>query len=245
MLVYQRVCECCVALLHCCIAAGIVLQCLVLSCTALCFTEFSCHAMVWAVMVRIYIFAHTYFIENYKYAYIHTHTYTHIYIYIYIYTYAHTHIYIDIYNVYNFQAHTHTWIHPEGRGWHEMKWNHVMLCYVMLSCHVGMGGLWLSHLAMSEVRNLQVRLQLPSLASSLATNDERDGPLLVPFDSGFFFTHRHIRNTFQLISRVPGVGPQGPGSPPSRRQMWRKALGASTNWDAPCGRPAGRAPGRV
>jgi len=174
-----------------------------------------------------------------------THTHTHTYIYIYIYTYAHTHIYIDIYNVYNFQAHTHTWIHPEGRGWHEMKWNHVMLCYVMLSCHVGMGGLWLSHLAMSEVRNLQVRLQLPSLASSLATNDERDGPLLVPFDSGFFFTHRHIRNTFQLISRVPGVGPQGPGSPPSRRQMWRKALGASTNWDAPCGRPAGRAPGRV
>ena len=38
----------------------------------------------------------------------------------------------------------------------------------MLSCHVGMGGLWLSHLAMSEVRNSQVRLQLSSLASLLA-----------------------------------------------------------------------------
>ena len=38
----------------------------------------------------------------------------------------------------------------------------------MLACHVGMGGLWLSHLAMSEGVRSQVRLQLSSLASSLA-----------------------------------------------------------------------------
>ena len=37
-----------------------------------------------------------------------------------------------------------------------------MLCYDV------MGGLWLSHLAMSEVGNLQARVQLSSLASSLA-----------------------------------------------------------------------------
>ena len=29
----------------------------------------------------------------------------------------------------------HTWIHPEGRGWNEMRWNHVMSCYhVSMSC---------------------------------------------------------------------------------------------------------------
>ena len=57
-------------------------------------------------------------------------------------------------------------------------------CHVMLPGHVGKGGLWLSHLAMSEVRNSQVYsshhwpLRWPS------THDERDGPVLIPFDSG-------------------------------------------------------------
>jgi len=30
----------------------------------------------------------------------------------------------------------------------------------MSSCHAGVGGLWLSHLAMSEIRNSQVRFGL-------------------------------------------------------------------------------------
>ena len=40
-----------------------------------------------------------------------------------------------------------------------------------------------------------------------------------------------------LQLRLTVTRPQGPGSPPSRR-LWRKALGASTNCDAPCARPA-------
>ena len=31
----------------------------------------------------------------------------------------------------------YTWIHPEGRGWNEMKWKHVMSCYVIMSCRHG------------------------------------------------------------------------------------------------------------
>ena len=41
--------------------------------------------------------------------------------------YTHTHI------------HTLTWIHPERRGWNEMKWNHVMLCYHVMSARVVYG----------------------------------------------------------------------------------------------------------
>ena len=50
--------------------------------------------------------------------------------------------------------HTHTWKTPEGRGWNEMKW--YMSCHVVtlacrvLSWHVGMGGFWLGHLAISD-----------------------------------------------------------------------------------------------
>ena len=48
----------------------------------------------------------------------------------------------------------HTWKTPEGRGWNEMKW--YMSCHVVtlacrvLSWHVGMGGFWLGHLAISD-----------------------------------------------------------------------------------------------
>ena len=31
----------------------------------------------------------------------------------------------------------HTWIHSKRRGWNEMKWNHVMSCYVTMSCRHG------------------------------------------------------------------------------------------------------------
>ena len=77
---------------------------------------------------------------------------------------------------------THTWIHPEGRGWNEMKWNHVMLCYHVMSAWVVYG------LATWPCLKLEIRkyvysshrwpLRWPS------TNDDRDGPLLIPFDSG-------------------------------------------------------------
>ena len=49
-------------------------------------------------------------------------------------------------------------------------------CYVMSPCHVGVGGLWLRHLAMSEIRRSQVRFH-PHAVWVL-------GPLLIPFDSG-------------------------------------------------------------
>ena len=84
----------------------------------------------------------------------------------------------------------HTWIHPEGRGWNEMKWNHVMLCYHVMSARVVYG------LATWPCPKLEIRrcvysshhwpLRWPS------TNDERDGPLLIPFDSGIS-THTHTR----------------------------------------------------
>ena len=32
-----------------------------------------------------------------------------------------------------------TWIHPDGRGWNEIKWNHVMLCYHIMSARVVYG----------------------------------------------------------------------------------------------------------
>ena len=83
---------------------------------------------------------------------------------------------------------THTWIHPEGRGWNEMKWNHVMLCYHVMSAWVVYG------LATWPCLKLEIRkyvysshrwpLRWPS------TNDDRDGPLLIPFDSGLS-THTH------------------------------------------------------
>ena len=62
-------------------------------------------------------------------------------------------------------THTHTLGYtPKGR----MKWDDMKSCHVMSPCHVGKGCLWLSHQAMSEVRSSQVRVQLSSLASSLA-----------------------------------------------------------------------------
>ena len=54
-----------------------------------------------------------------------------------------------------------------------MKWDEMTSCHVML--HVGKGGLWLSDLAMPEVRKSQVRLQLSSLASSLAIHQWWEG----------------------------------------------------------------------
>ena len=33
----------------------------------------------------------------------------------------------------------HTWIYPKGRGWNEMKWNHLMLCYHVMSARVVYG----------------------------------------------------------------------------------------------------------
>ena len=60
-------------------------------------------------------------------------------------------------------------------------------CYISMSCHVGMGGFWLGHLAISDGRNLQVRFHDNIDGSSL----ERlcvHGPPAFPFDSGFL-TH--------------------------------------------------------
>ena len=67
---------------------------------------------------------------------------------------------------------SHTWKLPEGRGWNEMKW--YMSCYVItlacrvMSWHVGVGGFWLGHLAISDNGNLQVRFHDDIDGSSLA-----------------------------------------------------------------------------
>ena len=66
----------------------------------------------------------------------------------------------------------HTWKLPEGRGWNEMKW--YMSCHVItlacrvMSWHVGVGGFWLGHLAISDNGNLQVRFHDDIDGSSLA-----------------------------------------------------------------------------
>ena len=89
----------------------------------------------------------------------------------------------------------HTWIHPEGRGFERMKWDE-MSCYViMLSCYHVMSAWVVYGLATWPCPKVEVRryvcsshhwpLRWPS------TNDERDGPLLIPFDSGFP-THTHM-----------------------------------------------------
>ena len=55
-----------------------------------------------------------------------------------------------------------------------------------MSWHVGMGGFWLGHLAISDGRNLQVRFHDDIDGSSLARAIYAStGPLLLPFDSGF------------------------------------------------------------
>ena len=86
---------------------------------------------------------------------------------------------------------THTWIHPEGRGWNEMKWNHVMLCYHVMSAWVVYG------LATWPCLKLEIRkyvysshrwpLRWPS------TNDDRDGPCWYPLIQAFPHTHTHTK----------------------------------------------------
>ena len=85
----------------------------------------------------------------------------------------------------------HTWIHPEGRGWNEMKWNHVMLCYHVMSAWVVYG------LATWPCLKLEIRRYVYSShhwpLCWPSTNDDRDGPLLIPFDSGLS-THTHTQS---------------------------------------------------
>ena len=83
-----------------------------------------------------------------------------------------------------------------------MKWDEMKSCHVMLPCHVGKGGLWLSHLAMFEVGNSQVRLQLSSLSSSLAIHQWWEG--WPPADTLWFkdlhpHTHTHTRQEWISI----------------------------------------------
>ena len=69
-----------------------------------------------------------------------------------------------------------------------------LACRVM-SWHVGMGGFWLSHLAISDNGSLQVRFHDDIGGSSLARAIYAStGPLLLPFDSGF--PTRLLRNIF-------------------------------------------------
>ena len=78
---------------------------------------------------------------------------------------------------------------PCPRRAFEMRWNEIMLCHVMLSCYHVMSAWVVYGLATWPCPKLEVRryvcsshhwpLRWPS------TNDERDGPLLIPFDPGF------------------------------------------------------------
>ena len=96
-------------------------------------------------------------------------------------------------------APAHTWIHPEGRGWNETKWRHVMLCY--MSARVAYG------LATWPCPKLESRryvysshhwpLRWPS------TNDERDGPLLIPFDSGLSTLTKPLGHDFANQKNCP------------------------------------------
>ena len=83
----------------------------------------------------------------------------------------------------------HTWIHPEGRGWNEMKWNHVMLCYHVMSAWVVYGLATWPCPKVEGCRYVYSSHHCPLRWPS--TNDERDGPLLIPFDSGLS-THTFI-----------------------------------------------------
>ena len=86
--------------------------------------------------------------------------------------------------------HTHT-LGYTPKGEDDMRWNEIMSCYVMLCYHV-MSAWVVYGLATWPCPKLEIRryvysshhwpLRWPS------TNDERDGPLLLPFDSGFFYT---------------------------------------------------------
>ena len=73
----------------------------------------------------------------------------------------------------------------------------MLSCYyvIMLSCHVGMGGLWFSHLAMSEGWSSQVRLQLSSLASSLAVHQWWEG-WPPAYTLWFRVSHTHTTTVF-------------------------------------------------
>ena len=81
-------------------------------------------------------------------------------------------------------------------GEDEMRWNES--CHVMLPCHVGKGGLWLSHLAISEIRNLQVCFHPHAVRSSLARTDSG---FLAPCWYWFraFHTHRHTHTKMWRI----------------------------------------------
>ena len=58
-----------------------------------------------------------------------------------------------------------------------------------MSWHVGMGGFWLGHLAISDRRNLQVRFHDDIDGSSLARAIYAStGPLLFPLIQGFTHT---------------------------------------------------------
>ena len=72
---------------------------------------------------------------------------------------------------------THTWIHPEGRGWNEMKWNHVLLCHHVMPAWVVYG------LATWPCPKLEIR----RCVLVFVGQDRQSwvpGPLLIPFDSG-------------------------------------------------------------
>ena len=64
-----------------------------------------------------------------------------------------------------------------------------------MSWHVGMGGFWLGHLAISDGRNLQVRSHDNIDGSSLAPAIYAStGPLLFPLIQGVSHTHNVGRN---------------------------------------------------
>ena len=83
----------------------------------------------------------------------------------------------------------------EKMKWDEMRWNEMKRdemksCHVMLPCHVGKGRLWLSRLAISEIRNLQLRFHPHAVRSSLARTDSHGflAPCWYPLTQGFAHT---------------------------------------------------------
>ena len=79
-----------------------------------------------------------------------------------------------------------------------MKWDEMKSCYVLSSCHVGVGGLWLSHLAMSEIRNSMkfAGTFSPPCCLVFVGQDRQSwvpGPLLIPFDSGLSTLSTHSK----------------------------------------------------
>ena len=97
------------------------------------------------------------------------------------------------------QTPSHTWIHLEARLKKRMKWDeirscHVMLCHVMsccvtMSCRHG----WFLALSPGHVPHLKIRLELSSLASSLAIH--QISPCWYPLVQ-FFFTRAHTHTHF-------------------------------------------------